>query len=283
MWTCCAVAFLVCVAARAFGQSPSSDGSACESGGTLRISPVFVNMLAGDTQQFSLFDDAGHKLTYLAEWSIDDPHVADLAIEKDIPVLTGKETGRVRLTARVGSETGEANINVVAQEDLRSGKITKEWLAPPVHCPEKANATRTLPSMPPLRPCTAEELELTVSPRFADVPVGQMKRFKLLDASGHDVTSEAEWSMDRSYVADLSLEDGVPVVRGKEAGTAHVTVRRKSATRDVIVNVFREEDLASGRAQLTPSPPPCARSIGTVRPLPPDALPTPQPNSTKPQ
>jgi hypothetical protein len=92
----------------------------------------------------------------------------------------------------VGSETGEANINVVTPEDLRSGKITKEWLAPPARCPQTANATRNLPSVPPLRPCTAEELELTVSPRFANTPVDHIQRFKLLEAAGYDVTSEAE-------------------------------------------------------------------------------------------
>ena len=280
---CCVTFLVVCFAVPAYGQSKTPSGAGCESNGSLRISPNFANVMAGATQRFTLFDNSGHNLTYLAEWSIDDPHVADLTIEHDIPVLTGKETGRVRLSARVGSDRGEANINVVAPEDLRSGKIAAEWLAPPTTCPQTDGAAQRVPSVPPLRPCTASELEFIVAPRFANLPIGHTQRFKLLDAVGQDITSQAEWSVDNSYVAELSVEDGIPVVAGKESGTARLTVKVRSAVREVIVNVFRSEDLMSGKAQLTPPPPPCARSIGTIRPLPPEALPAPPPNATKPQ
>ena len=78
------------------------------------LSPNLVNMLAGETQRFSLFDVAGHKLTSQADWSVSDSSTAELAVEGGVPVLTTERTGTMRVTARVGARSVEATITPVS-------------------------------------------------------------------------------------------------------------------------------------------------------------------------
>lgn len=130
-------------------QAASSDCHA--SPDDLSLSPNLVNMLVGDTQRFSLFDVAGHKLTSQADWSVDDSSVADLSSEGGTPVLTAKQTGTVRLTARVFSHYAEATVNVIAPEDMKPGTI--RWSAPPVPCFKPAGIYQAVPTaVPPARP-----------------------------------------------------------------------------------------------------------------------------------
>ncbi|HKI11249.1 MAG TPA: hypothetical protein VKA02_03980 [Candidatus Acidoferrum sp.] len=266
--------------------SPDANGPAPEpckaSEGDLLISPIFVNMFAGDTHSFSLFDFAGRKLTYLADWSIDDSYVADLTIEDSIPVLKGKHTGRVRLIARVDSHSGEANINVFTHEDLKSGIVTAEWLAPPVPCIKRVGTVQRVDSTPMPAPCSASEIELAIAPQFAGIFVGRTQPFRLFDAGGHDLASQADWSVDDSQVADLTIQDGIPVLTGKETGTVRVTARLDSRSREAIIEVVTLKDWNSGAAHFSTRPVPCSRSLGTFRPMPPEARRSRSPEAGKP-
>jgi len=111
-------------------QEAAKDPSPSASPNDLMLSPILVNMLVGETQRFSLFDVAGHKLTAVAEWSINDTSVADLAIQDGVPVLTSKTTGTVKLRARVDAQSTEATVNVITPEEMKPGTI--RWSTPPV-------------------------------------------------------------------------------------------------------------------------------------------------------
>jgi hypothetical protein len=109
----------------------------------LMLSPNLVNMLVGETQRFSLFDVAGHKLTSQADWSSSDSSTADLAVEGGVPVLTSKRTGSMRVTARAGGRSVEATINVIAPEDMKPGTI--RWSSPSPPC---TKPIRVVPAVP---------------------------------------------------------------------------------------------------------------------------------------
>jgi hypothetical protein len=125
------------------GQSAAQGGNCQSSPDDLMLSPNLVNMLVGETQQFSLFDVAGHKLTSRAEWSVSDSSTADLTVEGGIPVLTSKRTGTVRVTARVDARSVEATINVITPEDMKPGTV--RWSSPSNPCTKPA---RVVPAVP---------------------------------------------------------------------------------------------------------------------------------------
>jgi|HubBroStandDraft_6_1064221.scaffolds.fasta_scaffold05617_4 hypothetical protein len=87
-------------------------------------------MLAGQTQPFGLFDFAGHKLTSQADWTSDDTSIAELSVIDGVPTLASKQTGTVRLRARVGGRSAEATVHVITPEEMKVGTIL--WQAPPV-------------------------------------------------------------------------------------------------------------------------------------------------------
>jgi hypothetical protein len=109
----------------------------------LMLSPNLVNMLVGETQRFSLFDVAGHKLTSQADWSVSDSSAADLAVEGGVPVLTSKRTGRMRVTARMGGRSAEAAINVIAPEDMKPGTV--RWSSPSIPCTKPVSIVPAVP------------------------------------------------------------------------------------------------------------------------------------------
>ena len=110
-------------------KSAGNNVSPCQSSEyDLSLSPNLVNLVLGETQRFSLFDQAGHKLTAQANWSVSDSSVAELVMEGGTPVLTAKATGTVRVTANVDGRYAEATVNVIAQEDMKPGTI--RWSAP---------------------------------------------------------------------------------------------------------------------------------------------------------
>lgn len=265
------------------GESQTSgvtnDGSSrpCIAEGELVIGPNFVNMFLGfgsGTQSFDLFDRTSHERISHAEWSIDDSYVADLIINEDgSPVLAGKHTGRVRLTARVGSRTGEAHINVVTREDMASGAITEDWLYPPDYCPKSGATTQWPPPLPRPALCTAADIELLMDPRFLDLPIGKSQRFLLLDSQNHNVAAQAEWSVDDSYVAELAILGSFPMLTGKQTGTVHLTARLGSRTREATIYVFAR-DPRFARYPMPSPPPPCLGRDRLMRPVPSKTLPT---------
>jgi hypothetical protein len=99
--------------------SPKAQCASPENG--LTISPNSEKMLVNDTQQFNHLDTRNNSLTAQAEWSVSNSSIAELTITNGTAHLTGKRPGTIRLAVRVDSRYAEAVINVVSQEDVRSG------------------------------------------------------------------------------------------------------------------------------------------------------------------
>jgi hypothetical protein len=96
----------------------------------LSLSPKLVNMLVGNTQRFSLFDFAGHKLTSQAEWTVSDSSVAEMSVINGVPTLVSKQTGTVLVRARFDGRSAEATVNVIKPGEMKPGTIL--WQAPSV-------------------------------------------------------------------------------------------------------------------------------------------------------
>jgi hypothetical protein len=96
----------------------------------LSLSPILVNMLVGDTQHFSLFDLAGHKLTSQADWTASDSSVAELSVINGVPTLVSKQTGTAHVRARFDGRSAEATVNVIRPDEMKPGTI--RWQAPPI-------------------------------------------------------------------------------------------------------------------------------------------------------
>lgn len=109
-------------------NSPSNSSQV--SPNDLSLSPILVNMLVGDTQGFSLFDLAGHKLTSQADWTVSDSSIAELSVINGVPTLVSKQTGTVHVRARIDSRSTEATVNVITPNEMKPGTI--RWQAPSV-------------------------------------------------------------------------------------------------------------------------------------------------------
>ncbi len=223
----------------------------------LDLSPSFVNMFVGATHQFSLFDHDGHKLTSVADWSVEDSSIALLTIDEDgTPLLTGKQTGKTRLTARVDSRSSEAHINVINPEDMTSGTINSAWLAPPTPC---SNPVAIVPparsrfpqqSTPSKTPCAPPENGLSISPNSGNMLVNDTQQFNLFDSRSNTLTTQAEWSVSDPSVAELTVANGIPRLTGKRAGTIRLVVQVDSRSAEAVINVVTQEDVRSGAARL---------------------------------
>jgi hypothetical protein len=124
-------------------QSAAQSDNCHASPDDLMLSPNLVNMLVGETQRFSLFSVAGHKLTSQADWSVSDSSTADLTVEGGVPVLTSKRTGSMRVSARVGGRSVEATINVIAPEDMKPGTV--RWSSPSPPCTKPVRIVQAVP------------------------------------------------------------------------------------------------------------------------------------------
>jgi hypothetical protein len=126
-------------------QSGAAASSSCSySQSDLSLSPALVNMVVGNTQRFSLFDLAGHKLTAQADWSVSDSSIAEIRVEGGEPVLTSKQKGTVRVQARVDSHSAESTVNVIAPEDMKPGTI--RWSTPNNPCAKTTEIKIAVPS-----------------------------------------------------------------------------------------------------------------------------------------
>lgn len=94
---------------------------------SLRISPSTVNMLVGDSRQFTAVDDLGNPRPDVA-WTISDTSVASLPADGS-PNVTALAAGSVTLTATVGAVSGQAQITISAATALAPGTVL--WSNPP--------------------------------------------------------------------------------------------------------------------------------------------------------
>jgi hypothetical protein len=95
---------------------------------SLQVSPVTVNMLVAETQQFTAVDEHGRPRAD-ATWSIDNTSVATLSTDPTTPsLLAAAAPGTATLTATIGSVTAQAQVNVLSGTSLAPGTV--RWSAP---------------------------------------------------------------------------------------------------------------------------------------------------------
>jgi len=82
---------------------------------------IQVLMGLGETQRFTLFDNAGHNITAQAQWTIEDTaSEVDFSLVGGLPQVVGKKYGMVQLYATVGDRTAMARIYIVTPDEISS-------------------------------------------------------------------------------------------------------------------------------------------------------------------
>jgi hypothetical protein len=105
---------------------------------------------------------------------------------------------------------------------------------------------QSLASDDPEADCQASANDLSLSPALVNMLVGQTQRFSLFDLGGHKLTSQAEWSVSDTSIADIAIEGGVPVLTSKQTGTLHVRARIDARSTESTVNDINPEDMKPG-------------------------------------
>ena len=95
---------------------------------SLQITPSGVNMVVGQTKQFTAVDELGRPRSDAA-WTIDDTSLANISTDSS-PTLTALAVGQVTLTATAQSKTVQVQVNILAGTSLAPGTVL--WSAPPV-------------------------------------------------------------------------------------------------------------------------------------------------------
>jgi len=95
---------------------------------SLQITPTNVNMLIGNTRQFTAVDQNGLPRTD-ATWTVSDSTVATITTDS-APTLTGIATGQVTLTANVGSVSAQTQVTISGQASFVPGTVL--WSAPTI-------------------------------------------------------------------------------------------------------------------------------------------------------
>jgi hypothetical protein len=127
------------------GQEQPVQTPACQAGKpALYITPDKAGMLIGESRGFALFDTEGHKLTAAADWSVSSSYLATLK-QGDEPMVTAKNEGTFKVTARVDTRTAEATINVY-RDKLPIGGII--WSVAPVPCGKSGGISKSVQAVP---------------------------------------------------------------------------------------------------------------------------------------
>ncbi|HEY6944281.1 MAG TPA: Ig-like domain-containing protein, partial [Candidatus Acidoferrum sp.] len=93
---------------------------------SLQVSPISVNMLVGDTQQFTAVDQLGRPRSD-ATWTISNTSLASITTDSS-PTLTANAVGTLTLTATVGSKSAQAQVTILSGASLPAGTV--RWSAP---------------------------------------------------------------------------------------------------------------------------------------------------------
>jgi plastocyanin len=120
---------------------------------------------------------------------------------------------------------------------------------------------------------------LFVSPALVGMVVGETQRFTVFDIEGHNLTSQAEWSLSNSYVADLA-PDGSPRITAKDHGTVTVRARIGSRESECEVKVYEGSSLPIGAIRWRAPKIPNFSAIKIVQAAPTTSSPA---TSTKPE
>jgi hypothetical protein len=95
---------------------------------SLQVAPGMLNMLVGETHQFSVIDETGFPRLD-ATWTVSDTTLASITAASS-PVLTALAVGQVTLTANVGSLSAQVQVNILAGTVLPAGTV--RWSVPPL-------------------------------------------------------------------------------------------------------------------------------------------------------
>jgi hypothetical protein len=95
---------------------------------SIQITPGAVNMLVGDTQQFTAVDDQ-YQPRLDATWTVSNPALASITSDAS-PVLTAIAIGQVTLIANVGALSVQVQVNIVGGTALPTGTV--RWSVPPL-------------------------------------------------------------------------------------------------------------------------------------------------------
>jgi hypothetical protein len=93
---------------------------------SLQVTPATLNILAGNTQQFTATDQNGQPRTD-ATWTLSDTSLASITAGSS-PTLTAISAGQVTLTATVGSVSAQTQITISALTVFSPG--TEVWTVP---------------------------------------------------------------------------------------------------------------------------------------------------------
>jgi hypothetical protein len=94
-------------------------------------------------------------------------------------------------------------------------------------------------------PPASPDQTLFVSPGAVAMLPGDEHSFTLFDIDGHNLTSQAEWSVSNSSVADLAPR-GMPTIKAKSPGTVTVRARVGSSESEAEVKVYEGKSLPAG-------------------------------------
>jgi hypothetical protein len=94
---------------------------------SLKVTPASVNLVVGDTQQFTVIDQQGRPRTDVS-WTVSNNTIATVTTDPS-PLLTTLAVGNVTLTATVQGVTAQAQVDVLAGT-LTPG--TASWTATPL-------------------------------------------------------------------------------------------------------------------------------------------------------
>jgi hypothetical protein len=126
------------------GASPNQvqDAPLTDPNQTLFISPAKVHTLVGEVQPFNAFDIDGRDLSAAVQWSLDDVKVA-YPTSGASTEITAKAPGIVKMRAKIGGRTAEAEITVMPGVKLPTG--SKRWEAPAI---PGYHSTQIVPAVP---------------------------------------------------------------------------------------------------------------------------------------
>jgi hypothetical protein len=99
------------------------------------VSTIMLNMSVGDTQSFQLFTDKNENVTAQAEWTVDDPSIAELSVYRGTPTYLGKKVGTVIVEAHTKSVFARAMVHVMDRKQMELGIVRWDNNAIPVKAP----------------------------------------------------------------------------------------------------------------------------------------------------
>jgi hypothetical protein len=88
--------------------------------------------------------------------------------------------------------------------------------------------------------------DLSLSPALVNMLVGNTQHFSLFDLAGHKRTSQADWTVSDSSIADLSVINGIPTLVSKHTGTVYVRARFDDRSTEATVNVITPDQMKPG-------------------------------------